>query len=246
MRPKTEIPFYRRQREIAQKTAMKRTWWHKVWASRTVWSLLGGAVVWVLSNGVESLTNLRKLPSEIQSTYHMFQSWYYDDALWTGTWSSREEGNVEDYKQAEQPLKLSIGTERGKVFGEMFNRSVCELSPMLPPVFVEGEIVRGKLLAYAFAYVGGERNLLYSFAATRSNKEPVITLSPLRDPHGLIPTNARLVHRVEVMPSDAATTESDHPDLECAETSVEYIHRMLIERKKAEDGEKNSNQSEDH
>lgn len=245
MRPKIEIPFHRRQRETAEKANMKRTCWQKMWASRTAWSLVGGAVVWVLSNGVESLANLRKLPSEFQSTYHMFQSWYYDDALWTGTWSSREEGNVEDYKQAEQPLKLSVDAERGKVFGEMFNRSVCELSPMLPPVFVEGEIVRGKLVAYAFAYVGGERNFLYSFAATRSNKEPVITLSPLRDPHGLISPSARLVRRVEVMPSDTATTESDHPDLECAESSVEYIHRMLIELKKTEDSEKNSKESED-
>lgn len=215
---------------------MKKTWWAKVWASRTAWGVVGGAVVWVLANGVESLSNLRKLPSEVQSTYHMFQSWYYDDALWTGTWSSREEGHIDDYKQAEMPLKLAVGTERGKVFGEMFNRSVCELNPMLPPVLVEGEIVRGKLVAYAFAYVGGERNFLYSFSATRSDKEPVITLSPLRDPHGLVPPNARLVQRMEVTPSEATpapTQEVEHDDLKCAESSVEYIHRMLTERGKA-------------
>lgn len=212
---------------------MKKKWWEKVWASRTVWGVAGGTVAWVLSNGVESLANLRKLPSEVQSTYHTFQSWYYDDAQWTGTWSSREEGHVDDYKQAELPLKLSVGTERGKVFGEMFNRSVCELNPMLPPVLVEGEIVRGKLVAYAFAYVGGERNFLYSFAATPSDNEPVITLSPLRDPHGLMPSNARLVHRIEADPKgDGAVTlgqQAEHPDLECPESPTEYLQRLRKE-----------------
>lgn len=229
MRPKTDLPYRRRQ----QAAAMKKTWWQQVWASRTVWGFVGGAVAWVLSNGVESLTNLRKLPSEVQSTYHMFQSWYYDAALWTGTWSSREEGHIDDYKQAELPLKLSVGTERGKVFGEMFNRSVCELNPMLPPVLVEGEIVRGKLVAYAFAYVGGQRNFLYSFAATRSDKEPVITLSPLLDPHGLMPPNARLVHRIEAEPQGEAAVsprqEAEHHDLKCPESPIEYLQRLRKE-----------------
>ena len=212
---------------------MKKTWWEKVWASRTVWGVVGGAIAWVLSNGVESLANLRKLPSEVQSTYYMFQSWYYDDALWTGTWSSREEGHIEDYKQAELPLKLTVGTARGKVFGEMFNRSVCELNPMIPPVLVEGEIHRGKLVAYAFAYLGGERNLLYSFSATLSEKDPVITLTPLADPLGLMPPSARLVLRMEpqTQGENAATPRQEvvHPDLECPESPTQYLQRLKKE-----------------
>lgn len=230
MRPKTDLPYRRRQ----QAAAMKKTWWQKVWASRTVWGVVGGAVAWVLANGVESLSNLRKLPSEVQSTYHMFQSWYYDDSLWTGTWSSREEGHIDDYKQAEMPLKLTVGTERGKVFGEMFNRSVCELNPMLPPVLVEGEIVGGKLIAYAFAYVGGQRNFLYSFSATSSDKEPVITLSPLKDPLGLMPSSARLVQHIEATPSgdvSASGQEAGHPDLECPESPSQYMQRLRKEGK---------------
>lgn len=232
MKPRSELPWRSRQQVVA----MKKTWWARVWASRTIWSFVGGGVAWVLANGAESMSNLRKLPSELQSTYHMFQSWFYDDALWTGTWSSREEGHIDDYKQAEMPLKLTVDTERGKVSGEMFNRSVCELSPMLPPVLLEGEIVGGKLVAYAFAYVGGERKFLYSFSATRSDREPVVTLSPLRDPHGLVPPNARLVQRIDEPTSEAApalTQEVEHADLKCAESSVQYIHRMLTERKKS-------------
>lgn len=229
MRPVSELPWRRRQ----QANAMKKMWWQKVWASRAVWGVVGAAVVWVLSNGVESLSNLRKLPSEVKSTYYMFQSWYYDDALWTGTWSSREEGHVDDYKQAEMPLKLSVGTEQGTVFGEMFNRSVCELNPMLPPVLVEGDIVRGKLVAYAFAYVGGQRNFLYSFSATHSEKEPVITLAALKDPLGLMPPSARLVQRIEgASPKvEAGVKEVEHPDLECPESSMDYLQRLRKEGK---------------
>lgn len=230
MRSRPELPWRRRQQAII----MKKTWWQRAWISRSVWGFLGGIVVWILSNGVESLANLRKLPSEVQSTYYMFQSWYYDDALWTGTWSSREEGHIDDdYKQAELPLKLSVGSERGKVFGEMFNRSVCELNPMLLPVLVEGEIVRGKLVAYAFAYVGGERNFLYSFSASRSKKEPVITLSPIQDPLGLMPPNSRLVHRIEAESKGEVAIvpgqEAEHHDLECPESPSEYLHRLRKE-----------------
>lgn len=230
--PKPDLPWRRRQQ-----SASTKPWWSKLWASRTAWASAAGitvaAVAWILTNGVDSLSNLRKLPSEVRSTYHMFQSWYFDDALWTGTWSSREEGHIDDYKQAETPLKLSVGTERGKVFGEMFNRSVCELNPMLPPVLVEGEIVGGELVAYAFAYVGGERNFLYSFSATRSEKEPVITLLALQDPHTLVPPNARLVHRIEAEPQSAEFVQpkrkAEHHDLECPESPTEYLQRLRKE-----------------
>jgi hypothetical protein len=226
---KPDLPYRRRQ----QVSAAKKTLWERVWASRTVWGVFGGAIAWVLSNGVESLTNLRKLPSEVQNTYQMFQSWYYDDVLWTGTWSSREEGYIDDYKQAELPLQLSVGTERGRVFGEIFNRSVCTLNPMLSPVLVEGEIIRGKLVAYAFAYVGGEKNFLYSFSASRSEKEPVITLSPLQDPHGLMPPSARLVHRFEAESQNNKPIKLGqkvvHHDLECPESPIEYLQRLRKE-----------------
>ena len=226
---KPELPWRRRQ----QSTAMKKAWWQKIWASRTAWGVVAGAAVWVLANGVESLSNLRKLPSEVQSTYHMFKSWYFDGARWTGTWSSREEGDVDDYKQAEMPLELSVTTERGSVQGGMFNRSVCELNPMLPPVFVEGEIVRDKLVADAFVIVGGQRNFLYSFSATRSAKEPVITLVPLTDPLGLMPPNARLVHRIKSEPQSKAPVpfgqDAEHHDLVCPASPIEYLQRLRKE-----------------
>ena len=62
MKPNPDAPWRRRQQAAATKASMKKTWWQKVWASRTAWGVVGGALVWVLSNGVESLTNLRKLP----------------------------------------------------------------------------------------------------------------------------------------------------------------------------------------
>lgn len=233
VKPKPNLPWRRRQQ-----AATKKTWWVKLWASRTalvsVATIGGAAIGWVLTNGVESLSNLRKLPSEVKNTYHMFQSWYYDDAKWTGTWSSRMEGYVEDFQQSEVPLKISIHTERGKVFGEIFNRRVCDLNPMLPPVLVEGEVRGAKLFAYTYAYVGGEKNILYSFTAIHNEGQPIITLMPYEDPYQLLPSSARLVKSIEteaVSDSAIATTvEVEHPDLKCSESPVEYIHRMLKEQ----------------
>jgi len=203
----------------------------KLSASRSFWAGLAAVATFVLTHGVESLSNLRKLPSEIQSTYFLFQSWYYDDAKWTGIWSSREEGYIDDYKQAEAPLKLALSTERGKAYGEMFNLSVCNLSPMLPPVLIEGEIRRGKLIAYAFAYVAGEKNFLYSFVATQNEIDPVITLFPLQDHLELMPASARLVHRIETVQTTNATHDPEHADLKCPESPVDYLRRLRQEGK---------------
>lgn len=233
MSKKPNLPWRRRQEKLAQATATK-TLWARVWASRSAWTLVGGAVVFVLTHGVESLSNLRKLPSEAVQTYYSFQSWYYDDAKWTGTWSSREEGHIEDYRQSDVPLKLTVGTERGVVYGEMFNRSVCEQNPLLPPILVEGEISRGKLLAYAFAYVGGERQYLYSFQARRSDGEPVITVTPIKDPSGLLPASARLLQRMGDSVAAApppAEREAEHHDLVCPESPSEFLQRLRKEGK---------------
>lgn len=230
---KPHLPW-RRHREQMQQNRSAQAWWRKLWASRSAWTLVGGAVVFVLTQGVESLANLRKLPSEAIQTLHLLQSWYYDDASWTGTWSSREEGNVEDYRQSDVPIKISLGTERGVVVGEMFNRTVCEGNPMISYVLVEGEIIHGKLLARAFTHVGGQRRYLYSFQAHRSRDEPVITLTPKQDPSGLLPAAARLVQRPERPHSEGsldASSEEDHPDLSCAESPIQYLQRLRKEGK---------------
>jgi hypothetical protein len=231
---KHDLPWRRRQQGIA-----KKAWWSRIWESRAAWAsafvVIGAILSFVLTQGVESLKNVRILPSELRVTYHSLLSWYFDDSKWTGTWSSREEGDVQDYQPSKIPLKITFTSDEGKVFGEMFNRSVCDLSPMLPPIMVEGEIHRGKMVGYAYAYVGGEKNLLYTFVATRSDTEPVLTLSPLRDPHGLLPSNARLVLRYEAAVSESnqvsSTQISEHPDLECPESSLQYLQRLRKEGK---------------
>ncbi|WP_130391865.1 hypothetical protein [Cupriavidus agavae] len=114
----------------------------------------------------------------------------------------------------------------------MFNLSVCKLNPLLLPVLVEGEISRGRLLAFAFAYVQGEKRRLYSFQLMRSQEEPVITLTPIQDPGGLLPPAARLVHRVEangVSEGIRANETVEHPDLECEEDALEFLKRLRSE-----------------
>lgn len=172
------------------------------------------------------------LPSEARETYYSFQSWYYDDKKWTGTWSSREEGHIDDYQQANLPMELAVETVRGKARGEMFNRRVCELSLMLPPVMVEGEIIDGKLVASSYAYVQGQRSLLYTFEVDQDADQLVATVRPLKDPLGLLPDEARLVRRMESLGNDegpGSSQTSSHPDLQCQEPPMEYLKRLRKE-----------------
>jgi len=212
-----------------------------LWDSRAAWAgvfaVLGAVIAFILTQGVTSLQNARKLPSEISETYNALMSWYYDDQAWTGTWSSREEGNIEDYDQSDLPLKLDVATVAGKVAGEMFNRRVCDLNPMLPPILVEGEIHRGTLVAWAYAFVGGKKTTLFSFKATKSENEPVIALAPVSDPLELMPPSSRLVRRFHnddsliVASSNEVAEGSEHPDLSCPESPTDYLKRLRREGK---------------
>jgi hypothetical protein len=209
-----------------------------LWESRAAWAgaftLIGALAAFTLTQGVDSLSNVRVLPAEARQTYHSFLSWYYDDNLWTGTWSSREEGHIDDYRQAALPIELIVGTERGKVFGPMFNRNVCEMNPMLPPVLIEGEI-RGKtLVAFAYAYAQGQRSILYTFEVEQEADSIVALVRPLRDPMNLLPPEARLVRRIESqteLTDTVVVPEATHPDLKCAESALEYLQRLRREGK---------------
>lgn len=234
MPPKSDLPWRRRQL-----SAPKKPWHSKLWASRTAWAGAAGAAVaaiaWILTNGVDSLSNLRKLPSEVQSTYHLFQSWYYDDALWTGTWSSRVEAYVDDLGQSNTPLKLVLVTEQGIVNGEMLNKAVCEISPLLLPVLIEGRIRGGAVDAHAFVYRAGQRQYLYRFKAIRDSNQPlVVTLTPTEDPSGLLPPAARLAISPHNEGINAMYLEKDakeHHDLLCPESPSQYMQRLRMEGK---------------
>lgn len=226
MQNKPDLPWRRRQAALEKKRASEK-WAARLLRSRYVWIAVGGVISFVLTHGVESINTLRKMPSEVAQLYRESQSWFYGDSNWTGTWSSREEYDVQDYHQSEAPIKLSLSTEQGTVAGEIFTQSVCEMNPMLLPVLVEGEIHRGKLRAFAYAYVGGEKRRLYSFQGTRAGEEPVITLTPIDDPAGLLPASARIVRH---MGRDEGSDAKEHPDLRCAENALQYLQRLRKEK----------------
>ncbi len=157
MKPKRDLPWRRRQNVAGQNKGL----WSRVKASWPIWATIGVVVSFVLTQGVESLANLRKLPSELDETFAGFQSWYYDDAAWTGSWSSRVEGYIDDLHQSAVPLKLVLNVSRGAVHGEMLNKEVCrKLNPLLLPVLLQGQVRGGDVEADAFVYMGGQRNYL--------------------------------------------------------------------------------------
>ncbi|MBC3806617.1 hypothetical protein H8K52_04560 [Undibacterium seohonense] len=225
MKPKNELPW--RRRELPQPKIGRGP---AFLSSRVLWAgafaAMGALGSFVLLQGVDSLKNMRTLPSEVRTTYNTFLGWYFDDAKWTGTWSSREEGNIEDFRQSDLPLELTMSSERGKVSGEMFNLGVCSLNPLLAPVLIEGEINGKVLIAYAYAYVGGEKRLLYTFDMRQESVDPVATIKPIKNPLQLLPTEARLVRRLEEQTAASDVTSAPnatHPDFQCAESPLQYI-----------------------
>lgn len=217
---------WRKQRELLEKKRGE-VWWRVIWRSRTAWTFAGAIVTFILMHGNEGLTNLRQLPSEIKQTFMEFQSWKYDDKLWSATWSSREEGNVEDYHLAPEAIRLNLHTEQGKISGELYLDSVCNRNPVLLPVLLEGEILHGQVYAKAFTFVGGQRQTLATFTVQRSDEAPfIVTVRPLADPSGLFPVSARLMQRLE----DEHAIENDA--LTCKNDPAAFVRKLLDAGKK--------------
>jgi hypothetical protein len=222
MLPENPLPWRKRRESLERKKASM--WRRRTWGSRVAWTIAGGVITFVLLHGNEGLKNLRQLPTEMKRTAHSFQSWLYDDEKWTRTWYSREELDVEDYDVAHEPIKLSLHAVRGQVLGELYLPTVCERNPLLLPVLVEGEVLKGKIYAKAFAYVGGEQRPLATFTVTISKEQPwIVTLQPLSDPSGLMPESARLQTRID---GAGANVQTEHEDLSCKNDRIEFLRKM--------------------
>ena len=142
MRPDPYSIQPRWKRLAAERASRKASaWWRALIRSRTFWSIIGGLVSFLFVKGIDVLENVRRLPSELIQTKTSLLSWAYRDQDWTGTWSSREEGNVEEVNLASDAIKLDLTANQGSVHGEIFLRTVCNLNPLLIPTLIEGEVL---------------------------------------------------------------------------------------------------------
>jgi hypothetical protein len=67
------------------------------------------AVGAIILKGPEVFDNLQKLPADISSVSDKFESWWYENADWTGNWSSFPEGIVDmgDMHLSDTDLKIT-------------------------------------------------------------------------------------------------------------------------------------------
>lgn len=88
------------------------------------------------------LTNVRAFPSEVRKTTNQFSSWYYDDAGWTGYWTSSPVGYVDqaDMNLSQEPVGVYLKVENGSIDGMISNQKICDSIPFFDFVLLKGQI----------------------------------------------------------------------------------------------------------
>jgi hypothetical protein len=64
-------------------TVRQEPWYKRTWV---VVAAVGSAAFTLGMNGPTLLQNIRKLPSEVETTHDQFVSWLKEDAAWEGDW----------------------------------------------------------------------------------------------------------------------------------------------------------------
>lgn len=162
-------------------------WYKRTWVVLTfVATILAGAATW--------LQQVRALPTEIEKTWGQFASWYYEDAAWSGLWSSFPEGHVdmEDMKLSNTDLNIVLQAGNGKLGGAISAKKICQAIPLFDFVLVEGEVKAGGKNASILLYdmIGGSRK---NFARLELQREGVVmTVTPTEAAKPWVPSTVRI------------------------------------------------------
>lgn len=109
----------------------KQNWWSwlkKPWAVVVAVATVVG-VFFLNINTV--LSNARTFPSEVRETADQFSSWYYDDAAWTGYWTTEPVGYVDepDMHLSQFPFGLYMKVANGSIDGMISDQPICDSVP---------------------------------------------------------------------------------------------------------------------
>lgn len=150
------------------------------------WFLIAGIAAvlgWLLLNSNSALSNLRSLPSEVQKTTDQFSGWYYDDAGWSGYWTSNPEGyvNQEDMILSQTPVGIYLQVNGGRIDGVISNQQVCESVPIFDFLLLRGQVdtFGNSATVIVWDTIGGHTQ---DFAKLRLRRDGVImTIEPEED-----------------------------------------------------------------
>ncbi|EGQ9123319.1 hypothetical protein F6141_24105, partial [Vibrio parahaemolyticus] len=156
----------------------------------TVIAFLG----WFLSGSNQILSNLSSMSHDISSLSNQVKSWYYDDELWTGVWSTDTEYMLlvdESTVSSGIDFKLDLAVIQGKVSGTISSRKICELMPLIDGTLIEGEVEGDSIRAVVYEIISNERVNLALIRVNRNSGG--IVVEALEDPISFVPDGVKAI-----------------------------------------------------
>jgi hypothetical protein len=180
-RPAAKVPWYEHRLSLSLKAG-----WLALCA---VLGALGALIL----EGPTLLENLQKLPAEFSDTVGKFQSWWYDDADWTGNWSDFPEGIVDmaDMHLSDTDLKVTIWAKQGQLEGTIENAKVCQVS--FDYLLLSGSVSGNTSDVMVWDFRDGHR--LRFAQLTFSRNDDTLTIKKTLDPAGLFSEDAVRIGR---------------------------------------------------
>jgi hypothetical protein len=190
----------KRQQRRAETVRTPSARWHQ-----TLWAKLSAAVAavgMVVINLPAFLDGAEKSPAAFERVINKFQSWYYEDAEWSGLWSAGAEGYVDSAEMdlSAVDLKIHLMVENGHVGGELSGSSICKSVPFLDYLLLDGEISWGRAVVTAFDYVDGKRQDFFRFTAKREGAVLIVTAENPKA--GWIPAESRIAFHPDFSDED--------------------------------------------
>jgi hypothetical protein len=179
----------RRRQDAANNAA--QPFFKKAWFVLGVVGTIISAIFTFLLNAPTILENIRNLPTQIGTTYDQYLSWVYEDAEWTGNWSSYPEGAVDmaDLKLSNTDMKITIWAAQGAIDGTIVTGEICKAVPF-DFVLLRGEVSGNRAEVFAFDIIAGEHRDFAKLELVRTGD--VMTVTPTDGMKQWFPSEARL------------------------------------------------------
>ncbi len=151
-----------RAKPIQQPEKQETPWHKKAWAIITTLTVV---VIFLILNLSTIIENSEKLPKDIDRGINSLLSWYYNDKEWEGAWSDNMEGFIilddttpsEDIPPPTIGMELIIEATNGNIDGAIVTNTICEKSPIIRYVMINGSVNGNTADLIAWDIIDGKR-----------------------------------------------------------------------------------------
>lgn len=180
----------RRRKNTVQAAPPKPPWYKRMWV---VVAATASLAFTIGLNGPTLLQNVRKIPSEVETTRDQYLSWLKEDAEWAGDWSTFPEGIVDmgDMKLSEGiDMKLSLQAKNCELGGTIASGAVCATVPFFDFLLLRGKVSGNTASLEVWDIVGGHQQVFEQLTLVREGN--VITVHPAKGQASWFPQGARI------------------------------------------------------